>query len=158
MEQTFRINEIDAAQLDAERQRVLNLITEHVESDYVFEVGSTAVTGVIGKQDLDFLVRVSAAEFCATRAVLDQHFARNPQQLSTDEYQGYLVKSKLDVAIQLTITHGPHDTFLKFLDLLQNSAELRDSYNQLKRRYDGQPMAEYRDAKQRFIENTLGNL
>jgi len=155
MTEYFTISDIDEGELDAERQRTLAKLGEIVPQDSFFEVGSTAVPGVIGKQDLDFLVRVPKARFANTRSVLDTVFQRNPNQLSTDIYQGYTVKSDMDVAIQLTIEGGPHDTFLEFLERLRNSADLRTRYNDLKRKYDGKPMDDYRNEKRAFIEAAI---
>lgn len=135
----------------------MQLLAKIVPTESVFEVGSTAVAGIIGKQDLDFLVRVPPEKFQATRAALDQAFTRNPEQLSNAIYQGYIVESNMDVAIQLTIEDGPFDNFLAFLDRLRESAELRQEYNELKRQFDGALMADYREAKQVFIERVLAS-
>ncbi len=153
----FRITHIDPSLIDAERTRVLNLIASAVPLERIFEVGSTAVQGVVGKQDFDFLVRVPKAEFEKTRDLLDQHFNRNSEQLSNDVYQGYTVTSDFDVAIQLTVEGGPNDTFLEFVDLLREDDALRIRYNRLKEAFDGRPMDEYRDAKSEFIENALSS-
>src|SRR5688500_5164049 len=90
----------------------------------VLEVGSTAVEGVIGKGDIDLLVRVPRERFEEARAIVDQLFARNPDQLSNEQYQGYLVPSDLDVAVQLTVRDGPYDSFVAFLDALRATPEL----------------------------------
>jgi len=78
--------------------------------------------------------------------------------MSTEIYQGYTVNSELDVALQLTIEGGPHDTFLDFLENLRRSPELREEYNKLKKEFHGAPMTSYRDAKSRFIEASLYSL
>ena len=156
MTATFRIQHVDPASLDDARQRALASIHEVVPAAYVYEVGSTAVAGVIGKQDLDFLVRLPATAFATTRDALDQRFARDPDQLSNAVYQGYRIDSVLDVAIQLTVEGSPHDTFLEFIERLRESDALREQYNELKRAFDGRAMHEYRTAKQRFIEGVLG--
>ena len=155
MTELFFINELEEAEIDAERQRVLDLLWSILDDDWVYEVGSTAVEGLIGKQDLDFLVRVPAHEFNHTRQLLDQALDRNPNQLTNDIYQGYMVKSELDVTVQLTVADGPHDTFLFFLRLLRSDPKLRKRYNELKRKFHGQAMTEYQKAKKNPIENTL---
>ncbi len=155
MSDLFFLSKLDAAKIETERQRVISLLSSVLDAAWIYEVGSTAVEGLIGKQDLDFLVRVPAHEFNNVRRLLDQSFDRNPKQLSNDVYQGYVVESALDVAVQLTVADGPHDTFLAFLNLLRSDRKLRISYNELKRRYHGQPMNAYREAKRNFIENAL---
>lgn len=121
----------------------------------VMEVGSTAIVGVIGKQDIDFMVRVHRNDFMEVRDILDQNFRRNPDQLSNNEFQGYCVESSLDVSIQLLIAESAYDVFEDFLKMLKSDPELVQSYNDLKRKWDGKPMKEYRHAKSRFIELTL---
>jgi GrpB-like predicted nucleotidyltransferase (UPF0157 family) len=155
MKDVFRITNIDPTVIETERSRVLHLIGTAIPSEHIHEVGSTAVQGVVGKQDLDFLVLVPKQVFGETRAVLDRLFRRNPEQLSNDVYQGYTVSSDLDVAVQLTVAGGLNDTFLKFVDLLRGSEELRTRYNQLKADFNGRPMCAYRDAKREFIETAL---
>lgn len=151
----FYLRNVNPGAIDAERERVLALLHSTVPVDRVHEVGSTAVPGVIGKQDLDFLVLIPAEEFEVTRSELDKRFPRDPNQMSNGCYQGYRVDSTLDVAIQLTVRGGSYDTFLYFLDRLKGSESLRAEYNRLKRSFDGRPMDEYRDAKRVFIERVL---
>ena len=155
MEDVFRITNLDPVVIEAERVRALELIASAIPPERIHEVGSTAVQGVVGKQDLDFLVLVPKSEFCETRDALDRLFRRNPEQLSNDVYQGYTVPSNLDVAVQLTIEGGPNDSFLEFVALLRGSESLRTRYNQLKEAFDGRSMGEYRDAKREFIEKAL---
>ena len=151
----FQLTAVPLELLNGERKRLRSCLQQHMPSAWIHEVGSTAVPGVIGKQDLDFLVRVPASAFRTTRAQLDQLFPRHTEQLSNDSYQAYRVPSPIDVAIQLTIENGDYDTFLVFLERLRASATLRGAYNQLKRRYDGRPMDEYRDAKAAFVASVL---
>lgn len=151
----FRINNISPDTLDKERERTVRRILAIVQKINVFEVGSTAVAGVIGKQDLDFLVLVTADEFDSVRSALDKAFARNPHQLSNDYFQGYTVESELDIAIQLTIKGSQYDNFLEFLTVLRESAALRHEYNALKLKFNGALMADYQDAKHEFITRVL---
>jgi GrpB-like predicted nucleotidyltransferase (UPF0157 family) len=144
------------ANLDSERDRIEATIRAVIPTGAtVDEVGSTAVPGLVGKQDLDFLVTAPSARFAEVRAALDAAFDRNPDQLSTDVYQGYRVPSPLDAAIQLTVAGGPHDDFRAFLNALRRDAGLCARYAALKHAHDGRPMREYRAAKGAFIEATL---
>ncbi|MEM7001478.1 MAG: GrpB family protein [Pseudomonadota bacterium] len=155
MSDVFRITDIDPAALDTARTQVQQKLASVIPADQFHEVGSTAVAGVIGKQDLDFLVLVPEADFLRTRAVLDQMFQRNAEQLSNAVYQGYIVSSEPDVAVQLTVKGGPNDTFLEFVELLRDNDHLITRYNKLKEMFDGQPMGTYRAAKRAFIEQAL---
>lgn len=143
-------------ELPDERDRLLAAVRSVVPHAEVLEVGSTAVEGVIGKQDLDILVRVALEDFVRTRAALDREFIRDTQQLSNDIYQGYLVPSPVDAALQLTVRGSQYDRFSLFLDALRMDPALVSSYNDLKRRCHGRPMHDYRMAKAVFIESILG--
>jgi len=154
-DELFRIVEADPLLLDGERQRVMDLLCGLVPRSCVMEVGSTAVQGLIGKQDVDFAVCVPPRRFEATRLVLDAALQRNPGQLSDSQFQGYLVASPLDIAVQLTVEGGPYDDFSAFLAALKASAALREAYNALKRDWDGRSMEDYRGAKAAFIETAL---
>lgn len=156
MSATFRVAKIDEAALRAEAKRVLErvraILPPHAE---VLEVGSAAVPGVIGKGDIDLLARAPESHFLALRNALDGVFMRNPDQLSNAQYQGYLVPSDFDVAIQCTVLGGPYDDFEAFLEVLCEDADERAAYNALKRAWDGLPMDEYRVAKGQFVTRVL---
>lgn len=144
------------ARLQRERVRLLELLRRALPGVESMEVGSTAVHGLLGKGDLDLLVRPEAADFHRVRTVLDTLFPRNPAQLSNDSYQGYTVPSPLDVAVQLTVRGGAWDDFLPFLDALRADPELRRAYDELKRLWHGRDMQAYRTEKGAFIRGVLG--
>ncbi len=121
----------------------------------VREVGSTAVHGVLGKQDIDLLARVPEDRFQEAFEALAERFEHNPKQLHTEEYAGFIISRIPDVALQLTVKGGPHDDFEPFLQLLRTDPALRRAYNELKRAWDGKPMEAYRQAKAAFIERAL---
>ena len=154
-EERFRIAAVDPQLLKSERRRVEDLLCRLVPPAFVEEVGSTAVEGLIGKQDIDFAVVVPDRLFAATRLALDAALSRNPAQLSDPQFQGYVVASPLDIAVQLTVEGGPYDDFSAFVEALKESAALREAYNSLKRDWDGRPMEDYRAAKAAFIEQAL---
>ena len=123
----------------------------------MIEVGSTAVEGVIGKEDLDFLVRVPPDRFGDARIILDRQFERNERQFANSEFQGYRVVSPIGVSIQLTTENGPLDVFEKFLLRLRSDPALRNAYNDLKLAWNGRPMDDYRAAKGDFIAAALAS-
>lgn len=122
------------------------------------EVGSTAIEGVLGKGDLDVLVRTDESRFSALLTALDTVFDRNPAQFASPIYQGYVVQSPLDVALQCTVAGGLHDDFEPFLLALRASAPLRAAFNDLKRGFDGHSMDAYRVAKRAFVEDVLSQV
>ncbi len=153
--QTFHIVRSDPDAVRAEQTRLLDLIRKVIPHGSLSAIGSTAIDGVIGKGDLDFALGVSRDKFDLARSNLEVAFTRDLIQLSNDEFQGFVLPSNFDASLQLFVSGGEYDTFDKFLELLRNDAELRKDYNDLKLRWDGKPMDQYRDAKRRFIERTL---
>ncbi len=61
----------------------------------------------------------------------------------------------MDVAVQLIVAGGEHDSFVEFADALRADGALVERYNALKQSWDGRPMEEYRAAKAEFIEAVL---
>lgn len=142
--------------LPAESARVRDELARIVPFADVYEVGATAL-GAPGKGDLDVLVRVDAARFVDALARLDRVYRRDPDQHSSPIYQGYTVSSPLDVALQVTVANGPHDTFLTFLDALRADPRLLAAYVALKHRWDDRPMDDYRRDKASFVELVLAS-
>src|SRR5262245_58296373 len=103
MNEIFEIRPKGSAVLAREREHVLNVVRSVLPSAEISEVGSTAVEGAIGKEDVDIAVLVPSEEFEATRITLDNLFERDSQQLSTGSYQGYRASRLWDVAVQLTV-------------------------------------------------------
>lgn len=151
----FRIKSPHLRMMRRERVRVVRFLREWLPYADVREVGSTAVPGVIGKEDLDFAIKVSADKFDCARMLLDTSFIRNPHQLSDHCIQGYNVESGLEVSLQLIVRNSPYDIFDSFLCMLKQDAELRDAYNRLKMQWDGKSMQAYRHAKDAFIAQAL---
>ena len=156
--EVFQIREPDPRSLTKERDRVTTAIRGELPFADVHEVGSTAIAGVIGKGDLDFVVLVPAARFEAARSALDGRYPRNPRQYSGPIYQGYLAPSPLfDIALQVTVRGGPHDVFDLFLAALRANPDRIRDYNALKRAWNGLDMEGYRRAKAAFIEMVLAD-
>jgi len=154
----FELQEPDPGLLASERDRVIGLIRAQLPGVDVHEVGSTCVPGVIGKGDIDLLVRVPPHQFEAARQSLDALFCRNAKQLSDAMYQGYVVPAPIDVAVQLTVEGGPYDDFDRFIRALRSSPDRVRAYNDLKRQWSGRDMEGYRRAKASFIEATLAEV
>jgi GrpB-like predicted nucleotidyltransferase (UPF0157 family) len=155
LDSVFRIVRHDPRQLMRERERLLGAVREATTIGSLCEVGSTAVEGVVGKEDIDFALIVPRNQFGLARRDLDRVFRRDPQQMSNSEYQGYRLPSTYDAALQLVVFGSKFDTFERFLSRLRESASLRRAYNDLKVNWDGRPMDEYRTAKRAFIEAVL---
>lgn len=119
-------------------------------------IGATAVAGCLTKGDLDIVVRVPAAEFENAEAALASRFSRNEGSFRSTTFAAFEdPSSNPHLGIQLAAIDGPSDVFHLFVQALQNSPELVDEYNALKRRYEGVQMATYRAAKDAFVERVL---
>lgn len=138
-----------------ERDRVLQTLEQVIPNADFREVGSTAVMGVIGKEDIDIAVLVGIEEFEEVRGRLDGCFRRDERQMSSEIYQGYSASNEYDVSIQLTVKAGPHDVFDAFAEVLRENPEVRQAYNALKRQWDGRSMDDYRQAKSAFISGVI---
>ena len=143
------------ADLNRGRDRVLRRLSEILPYATIEEVGSTAVKGMLGKNDIDIAIAVSPSDFLTARSCLDAQFKRNDEQFSSAAFQGYLVKSVTDMALQLFCIGSSFDVFSEFRDLLSRSAGMRMRYTLLKRRWNGRDMYAYRVAKSKFINSVL---
>lgn len=53
--------------------------------------------------------------------------------------------------MQLTVIDSEFDFFWKFRDVLLQNDQYRTEYDQLKKRFEGESMEEYREAKNDFF-------
>ena len=153
----FEIQDIDRDILERERDRALGFLECEIPDLHLMEVGSTAVEGLIGKCDIDLVASVPIDDFDRFRKALDGVLSRDPNQLSSDQYQAYIFPSDLDVKIQLTIKGGPYDKFEEFLNALKEDPKRVSTYNDIKLKWNGRPMEDYRRAKAEFIEFVLSS-
>jgi GrpB-like predicted nucleotidyltransferase (UPF0157 family) len=122
----------------------------------IYHVGSTAVPGSLTKGDLDILVRVNAEDFRAAEVTVAAMFAPNLGSFRSEEFAAFLdASTDPELGIQLVERGGEADNFLIWLDHLKSNPELRQQYDDLKRRFEGGSMDEYREAKAQFIAEWL---
>jgi GrpB-like predicted nucleotidyltransferase (UPF0157 family) len=119
-------------------------------------VGATAIATCLTKGDLDVVVRVAALEFGDAYDVLAKAFKVNEGSVRTENFAAFEdATASPQLGIQLTAMGGPFDVFHIFAETLLSDGRLVAAYNNLKRAYDGRPMAAYRAAKDRFIADVL---
>ncbi len=137
-------------------QRVEAQVRNLVPSADVQHVGSTAIPGALTKGDLDVQVRVAGTEYVAAKDRLSKIYTVNVGGFAADDATSFEdCGTKPPLSVHLTVIGGSADIQWKFRDLLAASAELRDQYDQLKRRFEGRSMAKYRDAKAEFVSRVL---
>ncbi len=120
-------------------------------------VGATAVPSCLTKGDLDVCVRVEQDAFAACDAALERHFERNAESERSESFSAFLDMAA-NIGIQLVTIGSPLDVFATFRDLLLKNPKLLARYNQLKQRYHGKSMTQYRKAKDKFIQSALSSV
>ena len=122
----------------------------------ILHVGSTAVPGSLTKGDLDIQIRVTAGQFACADAGLAVHYQRNRDSSHSSTFSSFKDDdAEPPLGIQLTVAGGPEDFFWKLRDHLIAHPEANERYNQLKRRFEGATMTDYRAAKSDFMELLL---
>lgn len=158
-EQLFRLAETENARELARRlfddvSATLRLVLPAAAE--IRHIGATAIPGCLTKGDLDILIRVPAADFPRTDAILEARFARNKGSVRTDSFSAFEDASRAPhLGLQLTATGGPFDFFHRFAEALIQSPRLVEEYNALKRAHNNCDMAIYRAAKDAFIARVL---
>ena len=131
---------------------VVRKITQTLPQAEVHHVGSTAIPGALTKGDLDVQVRVTAADYEASRDRLAMLYAINKggfvaaDACSFEDYD-----TNPPHGVHLTVIGGSCDIQWRFRDALRASDELKQRYEALKRRFHGGSMSSYREAKEQFV-------
>lgn len=126
------------------------------ETTEIHHVGATAVPGCLTKGDLDIVVRVAPEDFTAADQALALRYARNTGSVRTRDFSAFETPdAEPPLGIQLAAKGGDHDFFHLFVARLRAEPDLVARYNALKRRFEGQPMEIYREAKSDFIRAVL---
>jgi GrpB-like predicted nucleotidyltransferase (UPF0157 family) len=146
------VRALAADAFDEHRRRILAILPE---AD-VQHVGSTAVPGSLTKGDLDIQVRVKAEHFPEADVALARHYERNVASTHSATFSSFKDdEAEPPLGIQLTVAGGPEDFFVRLRDFLIATPEINERYNELKRKFEGATMEEYRAAKSAFVEEML---
>ena len=125
----------------------------------VHHVGSTAVPGSLTKGDLDIQVRLTPERFEEAVAILGQHYQRNMGSTRTMTFASFKDDSaRPPLGIQLCAAGGPEDFFCRLRDFFLDHPNANRKYNDLKTRFQGGDMDEYRKEKSAFLEGLLQQL
>jgi GrpB-like predicted nucleotidyltransferase (UPF0157 family) len=131
---------------------VASRIREMLPHAEIEHIGSTAVRGSLTKGDLDVLVRVSGDDFRESDCALEAIFRRNEGSDKRETFSAFLDSSTSpELGVQLVVAGTEFDTFSYWVEQLTSDRKLRAAYNDLKARYNGKDMNEYREAKSEFI-------
>lgn len=159
-DETFQIvPDADGAREAASRlfvQRSKLLRSQLTVTADIRHIGATAVPGCVTKGDLDIVVRVAAEDFDKADVCLARMLDRNKGSVRTATFAAFEDNSAAPhLGVQLAAIDGPEDFFHLFVDALNASPSLVAAYNELKARFDGHPMEEYRRAKDAFVARVL---
>ncbi|MDP3727615.1 MAG: GrpB family protein [bacterium] len=140
-----------AEQLFAEqKERLVRLIP----SADIQHIGGTAVPGLLTKGDLDLNVRVSKEIFAPTVEKLKELYTINQPANWTNTFASFKDDTSfvLPLGVQVTVLGSLDDHFVKHRDALLNNPALVMEFNELKKKFDGKDMANYRSAKAEFLK------
>ncbi|WP_085524234.1 GrpB family protein [Tuberibacillus sp. Marseille-P3662] len=133
-------------------------IKSNLPESQVYHVGSTAVEGSLTKGDVDIQIRVTQEAFSQARAFLMEHYDINKGSDQTSFFCAFEKEDEiLPLGIQLTVKSSVVDNFWKVTQYFKENPEYIDLYNQLKRKYQGKDMDDYRKEKADFIEGILSS-
>lgn len=136
-----------------ERERILSVLP----NAEVHHIGSTAIPGAITKGDLDVNIRVKEGEFKGAVEQLKKLYAISQPYNWTEHFASFKSGDlEIDFGVQLTAIDTKDDTFLLFRDTLIKNPTLVEEYNELKVRFEGGSMDEYRKEKSKFCEKVVG--
>ncbi len=135
-----------------ERKRILRAIP----SADIQHIGSTAIPGSLTKGDLDIQVRVEQKDFEKAQDALSKMYKPNKGNPPTKTYASFKdTDMKIPLGVQLTVIGSKEDNFTALRDILVSDEKHLQTYNALKKRYQGKSMREYRKAKGAFVERVL---
>jgi GrpB-like predicted nucleotidyltransferase (UPF0157 family) len=117
-------------------------------------IGGTSVSGLLTKGDLDINVRVSAEDFKAVSEELKNLYKINQPENWSNIYASFKDDSK-ELGVQVTVIGSGKDFFVVHRDELRKSPELVKRLNELKARFEGKDMSEYRTAKGQFLRKNI---
>ncbi len=140
------------AQIEALFEQVCKRLTELLGDVQVEHIGSTVIPDSLTKGDLDVLVRVPADRFSEVKAVLNQTFSLNASNSGLGGFASFEAEQFTgSVGIQLLIDTATQPPFLQWRNMLMTDIEIKQEYDELKRRFEGKSMSDYRQAKEGLI-------
>lgn len=150
--ETSEISDIAEKAFYHNRTRILELLPK---AD-IQHVGSTSIPGSITKGDLDIQVRVSSGDFIYAVKALSHLYELNEGSTRTDFFTAFKDDSSLPpLGVQLTVANSELDIFWKIREVLLANEQYRGEYEELKKKYNGREMDNYRTAKDEFFRRLM---
>lgn len=122
-------------------------------------VGGTSIPNSITLGDLDIQIRVIQKDFLKVCKKLKTLYHENKPELWTDQFALFHWKDHpiIPMSIVLTVIDSPFDDFSKIRDLFKSDKNMLKKYNNLKKKYEGKTLEEYKTAKSHFFGNNGKN-
>ena len=142
----------DAAIKVFEEQK--NRIIKLIPFADVQHIGSTSIPNSITKGDLDLVIRVPRKEFKHAVEELKSIYGINQPENWSDTFASFKDEKnfRIDFGAQLVVQDSKSDDFVKLRDILLKNPELVKDLNNLKLKYDGKNMEDYRREKADFFQ------
>lgn len=135
-----------------EFSRIEAVIKGILPDSEIEHVGSTSLPHGITKGDLDIQVSVGAPMFDTAKAALAHEFVLDPDNVWGDGAASFKIEdAAIPIGVHLTEIGGPFDLQWRFRELLKARPELLWEYDDIKRRFEGGRMIDYRNAKAEFF-------
>ncbi len=135
-----------------EFSRIEAVIKRTLPDTQIEHVGSTALPHGVTKGDLDIQVRIDAPRFDAAKAALAHEFALDPDNVWGDGAVSFKIEdAEIPTGVHLTVVGGPFDLQWRFRELLKARPDLLSEYDDIKRRFEGGRVIDYRNAKAKFF-------
>jgi GrpB-like predicted nucleotidyltransferase (UPF0157 family) len=138
-----------------QKKRILKLLPN---SD-LKHIGSTAISDALTKGDLDIQVRVTEANFYNAINVLKSIYKVNQVDNWSKTYASFKddTNFKIPVGFQLTVIDSEDDNLFKTQQLLLKNPKVLKEYNQLKLRFQGKSINNYRKEREKFFDKLKSN-
>lgn len=150
---TEELTDITLRTYDKHKKTIQNTLPE---AD-IQHVGSTAIPNSMTKGDLDIQVRVKSQQFLKAVKELSHLYEINDGSVKTKDFRAFKDDSENpSLGVQLTVIASEFDFFWKFRDVLIMNDDYRVEYDNLKIKYEGRDMEEYREAKDKFFKKIMG--
>lgn len=136
-------------------QRKRRELRKLIPSAQIEHIGSTAIPDAITKGDLDIQVRVLPDYFPKVKKQLEKLYEINQAENWSSTFASFKdeFSFEIPIGIQLTVINSEEDNlFRKQQALLLNNPDLLKKYNQMKLRFEGKSLKNYRTARAKFFD------
>lgn len=135
---------------EEQKSRILSVIP----NAGIHHIGSTAILDSVTKGDLDINVKVEEKDFTEAVKHLKKLYKINQPENWTSDFASFKDETSLgiDFGAQLVVRDSKSDDFTKMTEILKKNSDLLKEYNEMKLKYEGKSMNQYRKEKANFFQ------